>query len=302
MPSLKELALKAIQEEGQSAFAAKHGVTKGLVSSWVHGRREIPLWVVEDVLKGASLPTEQLVPEGAMWQGRNLCLMLPWYKTTNPVTAFNLLAIWDKTTMRAEMEFGDAFIINAREKLASRFVQSECEWSLWIDDDILFPIGNAQWFKDKAQCPDMPDQFAGVNAVQRIVSHKKTIIGGVYYGRQLGGACMFGSMDLKGNAVCAEDRLGPRNMISPVDWVATGFLLVHRSVYLDIQKKFPELAPNGGTKNWWRYFTPDASANHGEDVAFCKRAREAGHQVYIDHAIHCGHLGGRVWNYKNTVR
>jgi len=121
--------------------------------------------------------------------------------------------------------------------------------------------------------------------------------------------------------------------VKPTRWIATGCLLVHRSVYEDIQAKFPELAPRGGDEAW-NFFTPSEhdlvqaaaaakgvleddrkdplvrvaealallergkkqsrASNYlgqGEDVTFCIRAAQAGHQPFIDMGLVLGHLG-----------
>ena len=121
----------------------------------------------------------------------------------------------------------------------------------------------------------------------------------------------------------------------PTKWVATGCLLVHRSVFEDIDKKFPHLNKN--------FFSPsehdlisrvesmdavikDNSIPHeqrlakvsalletgrllsntnsrvgvGEDVIFCTRAASAGHQAYVDMGLVVGHIGSEVFGPFNT--
>jgi hypothetical protein len=113
-------------------------------------------------------------------------------------------------------------------------------------------------------------------------------------------------------------------------------MLIHRSVYEDIEKMFPRLrrGPDGrggqwftssehNAMNWMKRIKDtlaegpmtaekcmrayemveaaeaDAKANSslamGEDVQFCTRAKQAGHQPYVDFGCVCGHIGHHIY-------
>lgn len=109
-------------------------------------------------------------------------------------------------------------------------------------------------------------------------------------------------------------------------------MLIHRSVFIDIEKRFPHLRPAGPGK-WWHYFTPTPDAAlaalqkvvgsttleearkaaaaaispatmfpawSGEDVVFCHRAKQAGHQPHVDMGLVLGHCGSVIWGPTNT--
>ena len=81
--------------------------------------------------------------------------------------------------------------------------------------------------------------------------------------------------------------------VVPVDWVATGCMLVHRTVFEDIQKKYPELkgkTPTGA----FNFFQPIDDGS-GEDVSFCRRAKASGHQAHIDLGLPVFHVGYKVY-------
>jgi hypothetical protein len=103
------------------------------------------------------------IPEGAFREGKQVALLLPWYKTTNPLTCFSLLTLFDRTKMAAMLNYGDAFIVHARNTLARKFLSTGLEWSLWIDDDMLLPCGNAGWFNANSGF-NLPDFFAGLHS------------------------------------------------------------------------------------------------------------------------------------------
>ena len=269
-------------------------------------------------------------------EGRNLMVLFPCYKQTNAMTAWALQAIaidLGKERVRFSQELGNAMIYQARNKLAHDFIETGAEWSLWIDDDVVPPVGRAEWFKRIGNLPpEYPDKAAGLHVVDRLLSHKKKIIGGVYFGRQRTGPPMFAEM---ANPEAVAECRSFKDGIRATDWVATGCLLVHRDVYLDIRKAFPELAPEqAGTKKvwkmrwgdkagkwteantggkpevfekeewvagtkWWDYFKPETGK--GEDVMFSYRARMAGHQVYVDTMCHSLHVGYNTFHALNTT-
>ena len=138
-------------------------------------------------------------------------------------------------------------------------------------------------------------------------------------------------------------REAPEDRIAPTDWVATGCMLIHRSVFEDIEKTFPVLArnPDGKGGNWFtssehelreglarlekellsgpmtaergamaldrivalrRQAEKSSSLGMGEDVQFCIRAKQAGHQPYVDFGLVCSHIGTHHYGPKNTSR
>lgn len=240
--------------------------------------------------------------------GRRLCVLFPCYKTTNPATAWSLVAMaldFGKEKIRFDMELGDADISNARNRLASRFLETGAEWSLWIDDDIIPPIARADWFKKICSLnKDFPDHIAGQHVIHRLVHHGKKIVSGVYFGRHPAGPPIFGT----GLTNIDHNKLARamNGQLLETTWSGLGCVLVHRDVYLDIQKKYPELSPEQNpshrdqlsNKVWWDFFRK--FPGRGEDVSFFERARECGHTIYVDTGLQCMHIGYCAWNATNT--
>ena len=223
--------------------------------------------------------------------GRDIFVGFPCYKTTNPVTAFALIAMaldFGKDKIRFDMSIGDAMIYHSRNKIAQKFLETDAKWLLMIDDDIIPCIGRPNWMKSTVpSARNMNDAPLQRHALQRLIGANKTLIGGAYFGRQEGAPLMCSDRSLEPKARAYQDE------VAPVDWVATGCMLVHRKVFQDIEEKYPELKspiPNGE----FDYFHPINSAT-GEDVSFCKRAKESGHQPYIDLGLPVFHVGYRCY-------
>lgn len=274
-------------------------------------------------------------PPAKMFEGKKVCVALPWYKSTEPRTAFSIMALLDRSKTAVMLDFGDAFIAHSRNKLADSFLKGKMEWMLMVDDDMVLPFGNASLFRTFTGF-HLADEFAGLNTIDRLLSHGKTLVGGLYFGRWANGKPVY--------AGAAESKLeeefvrkGPQNLCQPTRWVGTGCLLIHRTVFTAIEAQFPHLARNakGTGGNWFTSSEHDLTAavsnairelelgefdsaleilktgqkrsrqfsglGVGEDVVFCHRAAQSGHQPHVDLGLLCGHTGSFCYGPKKIV-
>jgi len=260
-------------------------------------------------------------------ENKQVMLCLPFYKTTNPRTLFALMTLFDKRRMALSLDFGDAFVAHSRNKLADQFLRSGMEWCLMCDDDNLPPFGNADLYNQFTGF-SLPPKFAGLHGIDRLLSHGKTLVGGLYRGRWPHSKSIFA----EGVQLEKYVDAGPRDELRPTQWVGFGWVLLHRSVFLDIEKKFPRLArkPDGTGSNFFTSSEHDlveaatlaiqeldrgldfekarelldnglaisqrmSNLGVGEDVQFCRRAAQAGHQCFVDLGLIVGHLGEMVY-------
>lgn len=324
---LEGLVVRKIEELGREKAAEFFEVSDLRVAQWQNGSKPVSLAAVERVF---SPDLFQHRIEEASWEGKNIALCLPWYKSVHPATMWSILAMWDRTKMNALTRSGDAFIAHARNSLAKDFLKTKAEWSFWVDDDLILPCGRAAWFKTKTMWDHIPDQFAGLHTINRLMSHKKTLVGGLYTGRSVKGRPMYAEgMNDPGEAAYVRKKV-PLNTCKPTRWIPTGCMLAHRSVFEDIVKKWPHLDNNwftssehdvrgtvdeilktGGeglsvsdimTRLQRAKMQSDANSKmgYGEDIQFCIRALGAGHQPYIDLAVVCAHVGGMAFGPHNT--
>lgn len=260
-----------------------------------------------------------------MFEGKKVCIVAPWYKTSEPRTAFSIMALLDRTKTAIMLDFGDAFIAHSRNKLADNFLKTKLEWMLTIDDDMVVPFGNPSIYRSFTGFTS-PDRFAGFNSIDRLLSHGKTLVGALYFGRWKNGKPVYA----EGSENKNEDefvRRGPHDICKPTRWVGTGCMLIHRTVFTAIESKFPHLArkPDGTGGNWFTSSEHDltnsvaeavrkleqgdidgaleslrtgqkrsrqfSGLGVGEDVVFCHRAAQAGHQPNVDLGLLCGHTG-----------
>lgn len=251
MSYLTELVLAKVRSFPTHKEAADFfEVSEGLVSQWEKGSKPVSLAAVERVFDPGNLPSMVATRE-AMWEGKSVCLMMPSYKTSNPRTTFALMSMLDRQKMAVMLDFGDAFIAHSRNKLADTFLKSKIEWAFTVDDDMIVPFGNAELFNTFTRF-NLPAASAGLHAINRLLSHGKTLVGGLYFGRWAHGKAVY----CEGQQSKDEEafaRRAPHNICKPTRWVGTGCLLIHRTVFTDIEKTFPHLArnPQGDFGHWF---------------------------------------------------
>lgn len=281
MSQLQDKVIQKIRELGVEPAAVFFGVSKLLISQWERGSKPISLSAVEKVV--AEEPSQK-VTSNCDWEGKKVSVCLPWYSDVCPLTAIGLMSIYNKEKMGVLLNHGNSFIAHSRNLLASQFMRSGVEWSFWLDGDVIFPTGNAAWFNSVTHF-NVPEKFSGMHTLNRLLSHQKSMIGGWYYQRMEGGKPTFAEANSSPALVAA----GPRDEIRPTDWIATGCLLIHRSVFESITKQHPHL------ENKWFSHGEKELLDLGEDVLFSKRAKDAGHQPFVDLAIRCGHSGTKIY-------
>lgn len=242
-----------------------------------------------EIAKAAIQEVEKEKESKDLWEGRDVCLCLPWYKETYPDTVLCIMAMWDKTRMRLELRSGDSMITRSRNQLAKRFLNTGATWSIWFDDDMVFPFGHAGIYMTMTNMRNVPAQFLGLNTIERLISWNKTIVGGCYWDRRGGGKLIAG-----GNQPITSPI--PSDTIAGVAFVGTGCLAIHRQVFLDIATKFPETMSEKSHGNECGFFTNIQTPERmmGEDESFAKRATDAGHPSYLDLGILCGHIGQNI--------
>lgn len=280
-----------LQELGEQAVCEALDHPKHLIRQYASEKKTPGLKVCQKIvdLWGQSESLAPIVEMKDVWTGKDVCLCLPWYKTTYPNTVFCIMAMWDKSRMRLQMRSDDSMITRSRNHLAKRFLETGCQWSIWFDDDMVFPFGHAGIYATMTNMRNVPDKFMAFNTIDRLISWNKSIVGGCYWDRRGSGKLIAG-----GGAAILNPI--PSDNLHAVNFVGTGCLAVNRQVFLDIAEKFPDTLHEDSLGNESGFFTNIQTPQRmlGEDESFAKRAADAGHPSYLDLGLLCGHIGSSI--------
>lgn len=304
MIKIENIARDFLKKHGSEVAATVTGATRAEAEAWEDGRAKQPKPAqLSAMLEYDPDPIHSVAPlypkEDLL--GNRLAILMPTNRDIKWQTMQSINKLFDSAKMQLHIQPTN-FLIRGRNQLAWKFLQSKCEWSLWVDDDMVLPCGDAGWFKDASAAPTFPDAYAGLNAINALLRSGQKFVGGCYFHRQPGGKAQFNEAYTlaETNAVAHH---GPRNDVIATRWVGTGCLLVHRSVYVDIAQKglADRVSADVEAQQQYRYgFFDPISSGIGEDVSFCDRASKAGHQPHVDFAVMPAHIGQSSYNYFNT--
>lgn len=163
--------------------------------------------------------------------------------------------------------FSEPYVDKVRNELVEAFLASHCEWFLSVDTDIILPA--CVFSRFRARDEPLIGALIYVNAEPPFPQIYQRI------------ADM--STDGSGAFIIGQD-FKPGELVK-ADGTGAGCLLVHRDVF--------EAIPGEPPVRWFQHEIRGKDM-FGEDLVFCERAKAAGFQLYIDTAVHAGHIKPRV--------
>jgi GT2 family glycosyltransferase len=177
-------------------------------------------------------------------------------------------------------KYEDALVLNVegnnvpaqRNDLVRKFLNSDCEWLYMCDTDTVF----------------------APNVISRLLTHatdtRRIISALVYCDGRPPHPMIYKRIADTGSGIGmfqAIAQWNPNELVR-IDSAGAGCLLVHRDVYLEIEKRIPNKA-----STWFEY-TNFSGMQMGEDFTFCMRAADAGFEIYADTSTRVGHIKPRV--------
>jgi hypothetical protein len=152
----------------------------------------------------------------------------------------------------------------AREKTVEDALETDPEWILFMDSDVIPPR----------------DVF------QRLHSHGQDIVSGLYYMDNPDGVhpAMWRLDENDSPAICGYDREG----LVSVDGVGFGCLLVNREVFETLERPWFRWT-QGYEDHPWDLQHKGEKPGISEDFYFCHKALAAGYDIYVDTTVKCMH-------------
>ena len=155
------------------------------------------------------------------------------------------------------------------------FLESNCDRMVIVDLDISFT----------------PQQLA------LLIGHEVPLVAGVYPKKQLG---LTLNLQVLNKNDFAEDVEGQEaNPLVEVEWVARGFMTIHRSVFEKMEDESPIVEMDGSiVREYWRTLP----GGHSEDKEFCLHWRKLGGKVLVDQRLCVQHEGSAMYPIPGTLK
>jgi hypothetical protein len=165
-----------------------------------------------------------------------------------------------------------SLLVAERNRIVQAFSESDCTHLLCIDGDLGWPA----------------------QAVLAMLESKKEFVAGVYPARGGKDTYLFRPALNEDGTIVADRHL------LKMQYIPAGFMLIAKSVIEKMQAKFPELyyepknkeAANNPMPGYCFFNTEVYEGEFwGEDFVFCRKAREAGVEIWVDPLIQFNHAG-----------
>jgi len=278
--------------------AAKYNVSIGTIQNWRNGKppsAESLQIVLDSYFSGQH--------EVAVWEGKKVFLLLPIYDSIRPSCHFSLFRNYARYGAEKLGFFmrEKTLIADSRNMLVQSFLRTTGEEAIFIDHDMVLPMGDSAMYASYGA--KLPEPYQSFLFLDRIMSSAPThpLVGALYFGRSVNGKAQY--------AEAFENERENRNAhlmvnpaIKPTKWVATGAMRINRSVFEKMieaaPQEFPEIIPRDPSMPYG--FFNQLAQGIGEDVSFCLRASKVGIQPHVDTACVCMHSGNANYGPHNT--
>lgn len=194
----------------------------------------------------------------------NILIAVPSMDSVPAVFAQSLAMLKKVGNCAVAFQVG-SLVYESRNDLAKYAVQSEADYVLWLDSDMMFE-------------PELLEKMMAT-----LEEHDLDILTGIYYRRRHPfSPVLMKKLSIAENNFCEYENFNayPEDGIFEVEGIGFGCVLMKSDVLMDIK----------ATYNDW--FSPFGRV--GEDLSFCWRARQTGHKIYADPSIQLGHCGQQI--------
>lgn len=158
-----------------------------------------------------------------------------------------------------------SLVYTSRNQLATKAIQSEADFVLWLDSDMVFD-------------PDLLIRMFDV-----LEKNDLDILTGLYFRRvHPYSPVLFDRLDMN-RGVCEWSNFKSiPDELFEVGGCGFGCVLMKTDVFIDVQSQHDAMF--------------DPILKTGEDLSFCWRARDVGYKIICDPSIVCGHIGNIIVN------
>lgn len=244
-----------------------------VVAGWVEGydgnERKMIRWYDFMIKKKQSIVTAYVHP-GTVHQDFAECLLDMAVKEVR-----------GKDRIHSNITVSHAYIPHARNHVVKMFLETDAEWLLFFDYDMVFE-------------PDFLERMAEVADAQ-----ERRLVAGLYFNYLFGDKIHPTWLIKNRNDELCTIASIPPNALVEVDSVGMGGTLIHRSIFEKMAEAYKD--------DFWQWFGHDlvtekgAPIRLGEDTTFCMRARNLGVRIWGYSGVQMGHIKSKMLTYETAM-
>jgi len=211
----------------------------------------------------------------------HIFLALPCYGGVDPrfmgcvLNLVRRLHSMDDPPFKLKIEIGidDSIVGRARNRMAARFLATDCTHLMFIDTDMVFSPDDVAKLLLSCISEDVPCVAAGIVAMK--------------------------TPEATWNFTPGDKPMRESGLVS-VPYVGTGFMLIDRAVLKDVRELSTDLLyeAEGGDEAGCDFFRAGVNAAGkylGEDHFFCELVRGFGFPVFVNTEVRIGHVGKIIY-------
>ena len=187
---------------------------------------------------------------------KKIALALPVTDATIPINFFKSFCMMDFPEVEMffpKFGFHPGDIAKVRNDLVKRAIYEDCTHIVFMDTDQVYRTADI---------------------IPRLLEHDKDIVGGKVHRRYH----PFEPILQRGGLHVPDDEILKGGLI-PVDSTGAGCLAINLDVFVELDKP------------WFKTVTDEeGEVEVGEDVHFCRKAKKAGFEIFVDCDVKIGHL------------
>ena len=194
----------------------------------------------------------------------NILIAVPSMDSVPAVFAQSLAMLKKVGNCAVAFQVG-SLVYESRNDLAKYAVQSEADYVLWLDSDMMFE-------------PELLEKM-----IATLREKDLDILSGIYYRRRHPfSPVLMKKLSIGENNFCEYENYNtyPEDEIFEVEGIGFGCVLMKSDVLMDIKAAYDD------------WFSPIGRV--GEDLSFCWRARQTDHKIFADPSIQLGHCGQQI--------
>lgn len=187
--------------------------------------------------------------------------------------------MWDAERKGHITQYGDCIalqssprIASARNEIVAKFLSLNVDWLFMVDADMVF-------------APDVVDRL-----VESATENDLTILGGLAFVYHKASGKVEPTLKILTGTDPIQFETAwnfPPDSVVKVDATGAACVLIHKTVFEDVERK------HGESQYPWFAESEKDGQEFGEDITFFLRAKQCGHDVYVNTGIEFGHMKSR---------